>query len=60
MKFKKLDKKFEEILSAFNGQVLHAFTLGFNHPKNLKKIEFESNLPLKFKKLVDYLENSNN
>ena len=60
LKFKKIDKTFEEILNSFKGQVLHAVTLGFNHPRNLKKVEFKSKLPLKFKKLVDYLENLKN
>ena len=53
MKFKKIDKRFEEILNSFKGQVLHASTLGFHHPRNLKKIEFKTKLPFKFKKLVD-------
>ena len=35
-------------------------TLGFIHPRNLKKVEFKTKLPLKFKKLVDYLENIEN
>ena len=60
MKFKKIDKTFEEILSSFKGQVLHAATLGFCHPRNLKKVEYKSKLPVKFKKLVDYLENIEN
>ena len=60
MKFKKIDKFFEQILQSFNGQILHASTLGFEHPRNLKKVEFKSKLPLKFKKLVDYLENLEN
>jgi 23S rRNA pseudouridine1911/1915/1917 synthase len=60
MKFKKIDKFFEQILQSFNGQILHASTLGFEHPRNLKKVEFKSKLPFKFKKLVDYLENLEN
>ena len=60
MSFKKIDKTFEEILNSFKGQVLHAATLGFYHPRNLKKVEYESKLPIKFKKLVDYLENLKN
>ena len=60
LKFKKMDKTFEEILSSFKGQVLHAATLGFNHPRNLKKVEFKTKLPLKFRKLLDYLENLKN
>ena len=60
MNFKKLDKTFEEILSSFKGQVLHASTLGFTHPRNLKNIEFKSKLPIKFKNLLDYLEKIKN
>ena len=56
----KKDKTFEKILSSFKGQVLHAASLGFNHPRNSKKVEFKSKLPIKFKKLVDYLENLKN
>ncbi len=56
MQFKKLDKNFEKILRSFEGQVLHASTLGFIHPRSQKKLEFKSELPLKFKKLIDYLE----
>ena len=60
MKFKKIDKTFEEILNSFKGQVLHAATLGFCHPRNLKKVEYKTKLPIKFKKLVDYLDNLKN
>ena len=60
MKFKKIDKTFEEILNSFKGQVLHAATLGFCHPRNLKNVEYKIKLPIKFKKLVDYLENLKN
>ena len=60
IKFKKIDTTFEKILSSFKGQVLHASTLGFEHPRSLKKVEFKTKLPLKFKKLVDYLESLRN
>ena len=60
MKFKKIDKTFEKILNSFKGQVLHAATLGFKHPRNLEEIEFKTKLPIKFKELVDYLENLKN
>ena len=56
MKFKKIDKTFEKILGSFKGQVLHAATIGFNHPRSEKKVEFKTKLPFKFRKLVDYLE----
>ena len=60
LKFKKIDTTFEKILNSFKGQVLHAYTLGFDHPRNLNKVEFKTKLPLKFKKLVDYLESLKN
>ena len=60
MRFKKIDKNFELILNEFKGQVLHAHTLGFIHPRNLKKVKYKSKLPLKFRKLLDYLENIKN
>ena len=60
IKFKKIDTTFEKILSSFKGQVLHASTLGFDHPRSLKKVEFKTKLPLKFRKLVDYLESLRN
>ena len=60
MRFKKIDKVFQEILNSLEGQVLHASTLGFVHPRSLKKVQFESKLPIKFKKLIYFLENLEN
>ena len=60
LKLKKIDQKFKNILESFKGQVLHASTLGFIHPRSQKKVEFNTKLPLKFKKLIDYLENLKN
>lgn len=40
------------------GQVLHAQTLGFIHPRQDKYIEFTSNLPQYFNKLLNILENN--
>lgn len=37
------------------GQVLHAKTLGFIHPTKLEFVEFDSELPHYFKKLLDIL-----
>ena len=59
IKFKKIDKEFEKRLSDLNGQALHAKSLGFVHPKNKKFIEFESQLPNEFKKLLNLLEKLN-
>ena len=57
IKFKKLNKKFEKFLNSFEGQALHASTLSFTHPKNLKKLEFKVELPFKLKKFVNFLNN---
>ncbi len=56
IKFKKINKEFESILSSLNGQVLHAKSLGFIHPKNNKLVSFESGLPKNFKKILNLLE----
>lgn len=39
------------------GQVLHAKTLGFIHPTTKEYIEFDSDLPEYFQKLIDILDN---
>ena len=39
------------------GQVLHAKTLGFIHPTTKEYVEFDSDLPAYFQKLVDNLSN---
>ena len=57
IKFKKINKNFFEILSNLNGQALHAKSLGFIHPSTNKFINFESKLPIEFKKVLDFLNN---
>ena len=42
------------------GQMLHAKTLGFNHPITGKYVEFESNLPNEFLNIIDKLEKKEN
>lgn len=42
----------------FNGQVLHAGTLGFDHPVTGEYLEFNSPLPEDFKELVDEVRKS--
>ena len=56
-KFKKINKKFNEILSSFSRQALHAKSLGFIHPTKKKFINFDSRLPNDFKKMLDFLDN---
>ena len=55
IKFKKINKDFFKILSSLGGQALHAKSLGFIHPANNKWVNFESNLPKDFKKMLDFL-----
>ena len=57
IKFKKINKDFYKKLSFLNGQALHAKSLGFIHPLKNKWVNFESELPSDFKKLLDLLKN---
>lgn len=45
----------KRIIKELNGQCLHAKHIGFIHPKTLKYIEFESDLPDYFKKFLKTL-----
>ena len=56
VKFKKIDKKFLEYLNLLKGQALHAKSLGFVHPKKKKWVNFTSDLPSDFKKLLNLLK----
>ncbi len=55
IRFKKINKEFFEVFSNLSGQALHAKSLGFIHPSTNKFINFKSNLPYEFKKLLDLL-----
>ena len=57
IKFKKINKEFFSNLSKLNGQALHAKTLEFIHPTKKKWLNFESKLPMDFKKTLDLLNN---
>ncbi len=57
MKFKKINQNFLNLLKDLKGQLLHAQTLKFVHPTKKKLIEFKSELPLDFKKMLDLLNN---
>ena len=59
-KFKRINKKVEEVLKSFNRQALHAQSLGFTHPSKNRQIEFGSKLPQDFKKILDILEKLTN
>ena len=56
IKFKKINKDFYKKLSFLNGQALHAKSLGFIHPSKNKWVNFESELPSDFKKLLNLLK----
>ena len=55
LRFKKINKDFENKLKILNRQALHAKSLGFIHPTTKKFMNFESNLPQDFKKILDLL-----
>ncbi|MBD1172594.1 RluA family pseudouridine synthase [Pelagibacterales bacterium SAG-MED05] len=57
IKFKKINKDFFKNLSVLNGQALHAKSLGFIHPSKNKWVNFESELPNDFNKLLNFLKN---
>tara|TARA_B100001057_G_C22768458_1_gene918604 strand:- start:461 stop:1444 length:984 start_codon:yes stop_codon:yes gene_type:complete len=55
-KFKKIDKRLESKLRNLKGQVLHAKTLGFNHPRKKTFLKFDTGIPNKIKGIVDLLK----
>ena len=57
IRFKKINEDFFKKLSVLNGQALHAKSLGFVHPSKNKWVNFDSELPNDFKKLLDLLKN---
>ena len=48
---------FENRLKILNRQALHAKSLGFIHPFKNKWVDFASELPSDFKKLLELLKN---
>ena len=57
IRFKKINEDFFKKLSVLNGQALHAKSLAFIHPSKNKWVNFESELPSDFNKLLDLLKN---
>jgi len=57
IKFKKINNDFFLNLNKLSGQALHAKTLGFTHPRTKKWMNFNSELPEGFKKILNLLEN---
>ncbi len=60
IKFKRIDKNFEKKLISLGRQALHAKSLGFVHPVSGKFLNFESKLPVDFKKLLNLLDKLSN
>jgi len=60
LRFKKINEDFEGKLKILNRQALHAKSLGFIHPTSQKLINFESKLPIDFKKMLDLLNKLSN
>ena len=58
-KFKSIDSNLENLLLNLDRQFLHAKTLGFVHPKSLKKIEFSSFLPQELENILKMLRKLN-
>ncbi len=56
LKFKKINNEFLDKLNKLTGQTLHAKSLEFSHPKTKKWMNFESDLPTSFKKILNLLE----
>ena len=48
-------ENFEQIFQKLNGQVLHAKTLGFEHPRNGEKVNFDCDLPYNFSEILNFL-----
>ena len=55
--YKKINKDFYESLSFLDGQALHAQNLSFIHPTKNKWVNFDSELPKNFKKMLNLLKN---
>ena len=55
IRLKKPPENFEQIFQKLNGQVLHAKTLGFEHPRNGEKVNFDCDLPYNFSEILDFL-----
>ena len=55
LKFKKINKEFQEMLSYNKGQILHAQTLEFFHPTTNKWLSFKSEPPVDFKNMLNLL-----
>ena len=57
VKYKKINNEFFINLSNLSGQALHAKTLSLIHPTTKEWMDFSSDPPIEFKKLLNMLEN---
>ncbi len=57
-KIKNINKELENKIINLNRQFLHAITLGFTHPINNKRMNFESKLPNDLKNILKSLRNA--
>ncbi len=57
LRFKKINEKFLNYISELSGQLLHAKTLEFIHPRTNKWVKFNSNLPDHFQNILNFLNN---
>ena len=55
LKFKKINQKFLDNLNSIKGQALHAQTLEFFHPTKKKWVNFKTEVPYDFKKMLNLL-----
>jgi 23S rRNA pseudouridine1911/1915/1917 synthase len=51
-----LNEKISIYIKQLDGQALHAFALGFRHPKTGEQINFSSQLPIEIRELITLLE----
>ena len=56
-KLNKINKDLEKSINSLDRQFLHAKTLGFNHPRSGKRLEFTSILPKELTKITKILRN---
>ncbi len=54
-KFLNINTELEEKINSLSRHFLHAKTLGFSHPKNNKRMEFKSKLPLNLENILKKL-----
>ena len=57
-KLNKINKDLEKSINSLDRQFFHANTLGFNHPRNGKRLEFSSILPHELENILKTLRNT--